>query len=406
MKPALRPTHWPYRADPPGRYWGAYQVYQARGGQVRLEEDIRGFLAGGENPGDISRFYFFCLAFDQLTKQGVVGDLVELGAYKGNTATMLATMARRMGTTAWILDTFEGFNAADLTGPDASHPVQFADTSLEAVRALVGDDNVRYVKGYFPDSARQLPDGLRFALVHIDCDLYQPISHALHYFYPRLLPGGYLIVHDYASLAWQGAEQAVDEFFSDKSEAIVPLTDGGGSMVIRKARSGGPGGSWLLQRRRRLVCSEWTNAGDGGLSGLLESGWSGPETWGIWGVGPAHTMRLYFASRPLTDLVVQFRTTAALGSMRDTLQVGVFAAGSPIAIWSFTRDANHGERSVVIPAELVTDGPDGALVELEFRPSSVLRGFEIDPASLDDRTLGMALMGMRVSQGLDRSVQD
>jgi hypothetical protein len=400
VKPEPRPTHWPYRADPPGRYWSAYHVYQARGGQVRLEDDIRGFIAGGENEGDISRFYFFCLAFDQLIKEGVRGDLVELGTYKGNTATMLAGMARRMGTTAWILDTFEGFHPADLTGLDASLPVQFKDTSLDAVRALVGEENVRYIKGYFPESAAQLPDGLQFALVHIDCDLYQPISHALQYFYPRLLPGGYLIVHDYASLAWQGAEQAVDEFFSDKPEAIVPLTDGGGSMVIRKARSGGPDSSWLLQRRRRLVSSEWTNAGDGGLSGLLGSGWSGPEPWGIWGIGPAHSMQLYFNNRPRSDIVVEFRTAAALGEMRVTQQINVLAGGRTIAIWQFTKDANHGERSLIIPADFVIDGPDGPTVEVEFHPVSVGPANAINPGSKDDRALGMALIGMRVSQGL------
>jgi hypothetical protein len=403
MKPPQiqpRPVRWPYRADPPGRYWGAWHVYQARGGQVRLEDDIRGFTAGGQNEADISRFYFFCLAFDQLMKEGVRGDVLELGTYKGNTATMLATMARRMGTTAWILDTFEGFNPADFTGHDAGLPVQFTDTSLDAVRALVGEDNVRYVQGYFPDSAVQLPHDLRLALVHIDCDLYQPISHALRYFYPRLLPGGYLIVHDYASLAWQGAEQAVDEFFSDKPEAIVPLTDGGGSVVIRKARSGGPDNNWLMERRHRLVSTEWTNAGDNGLAGLLGLGWSGPEPWGIWGVGPSHSMRLYLDAMPRTDLEVQFVTAAALGGTRKTQQVDVFAGGSRIATWYYTTDVNHGERSVTIPGGLVTGGADGLVVELEFRPLSVLRACDTDPDDNDDRFLGLALKAMRVSQGL------
>lgn len=278
--------------------------------------------------------------------------------------------------------------------------MQFKDTSLEAVRALVGEENVRYVKGYFPEFAAQMPDDLRFALVHIDCDLYLPISHALQYFYPRLLPGGYLIVHDYASLAWAGAEQAVDEFFSDKPEAIIPLTDGGGSMAIRKARGGGSGSSWLLQRRRRLVSAEWVDAGNGGLADLLVSGWSGAEPWGVWGVGLSHVMRLYFADRPQTDLIVEFRTAAALGGTRDAQQIDVVAGGSSIGIWQFSKDANHGERSIIVPADFVTDGPDGATVDLEFRPVSVVRANEINPGIEDERDLGLALMGMRVSQGL------
>ncbi len=127
-----RPAHWPHRADPPGRYWGNYEVYQKRGGQVRLEDDVRGLLGDKPAYGDISRFYFFCLCFDQMTKEGVRGDIAELGTYKGQTATVLARMARRMDTTAWILDTFEGFNPADLQGVDAVHKMEFQDTSLEA----------------------------------------------------------------------------------------------------------------------------------------------------------------------------------------------------------------------------------------------------------------------------------
>ena len=240
---APRPPHWPHRADPPGRYWNNYDLYQRRGGLIRLEDDVAGLLDGRPLYTDIARFYFFSIAFDQLMKERIFGDVAELGAYKGQTATLLAKMARRMGTTAWVIDTFEGFNAADLKGMDESRKMEFADTSLESVRALVGDQNVRFVKGYFPESATQMPDDRRYCLVHIDCDLYQPIFEALKYFYPRLLPGGYMIVHDYASLAWDGAERAVDEFFADKPEAAMPLTDGGGSVVIRKARAPGEGGN-------------------------------------------------------------------------------------------------------------------------------------------------------------------
>ena len=56
-----RPARWPYRADPPMRYWGNYRLYQARGGLVHLEEDIRGIVADESSYGDISRFYFFVL---------------------------------------------------------------------------------------------------------------------------------------------------------------------------------------------------------------------------------------------------------------------------------------------------------------------------------------------------------
>ena len=390
-----RPAHWPYRADPPGRYWGNYERYQLRGGQVRLEDDIKGFTAGQTNDGDISRFYFFCLAFDQLMKEGVRGDFAELGAYKGHTATLLARMARRAGSTAWILDTFEGFNAEDLRGIDAEHRMEFADTSLEAVRGLVGEDHVRYVKGYFPDSTTQLPQDLSFALVHIDCDLYVPIRHALSYFYPRLQPGGYLIVHDYACLAWDGAERAVDEFFADKPEPVIPLTDGCGSAVIRKARIGG-GANWLVQRRCALFTTEWTGAGKGALTDILGEGWSGPEDWGVWGVGATHTLDLYTPAAPGGDVVVSIDCATALEGRRKERVIEVWAADRRLATWQFSLGSNRGERSVVVPAAAFVAGDGGVpMVRLEFRPHDIVAVAALDPSKRDTRELGLALFAIR-----------
>jgi Macrocin-O-methyltransferase (TylF) len=396
FKPVPRPTNWHYRADPPGRYWGNYDLYQMRGGLVRLEDDIKGFNACQLYQGDISRFYFFCIAFDQMMKEGVRGDIAELGTYKGNTATMLATMARRMGTTAWILDTFEGFNPDDIKGIDAGHRMEFEDTSLEAVRALVGEDNVRYVKGYFPDSAAQMPDDLSFSLVHIDCDLYAPIAHALNYFYPRLVPGGYLIVHDYASLAWDGAEKAVDEFFADKPEPVIPLTDGCGSVVIRKARSATGSGNWLMHRRCAKFSNQWTSAGQGGLIDILDSGWSGPEPWGVWGVGASHTLNLYMEHPPAGDVAVEIEAAAALAGPRRSQEVAVYAAGQLLAIWKFSLQHNQAKRSVTVPADAVTLGEWGfPLLRLEFRAREVAPITELDPNLTDSRPLGLALFGIR-----------
>lgn len=393
---APRPAHWPHRADPPGRYWNNYEAYQKRGGQVRLEDDIRGLLGDRPDYGDISRFYFFCLAFDQMTKEGVRGDIAELGTYKGETAAVLARMARRMDTTAWILDTFEGFNPADLQGVDAGHKMEFQDTSLEAVRTLVGDQNVRYVKGYFPESATQMPDDLSFCLVHIDCDLYVPISHALRYFYPRLVPGGYLIVHDYASLAWDGAEQAVDEFFADKPEAVIPLTDGCGSAVIRKARAPATQANWLMRKRSALFSSDWTSAGRGALIDILGDGWSGAEDWGVWGIGASHTLNLSLTARPAADVLVEIDVATAVFPARPEHDIDVFAGGQLLAAWHFSEPENRAQRMVRVPAAAVTTGDAGfPLLRLEFRPRSVAPIIELDPARNDLRPLGLALYGIR-----------
>ncbi|MCB8829601.1 TylF/MycF family methyltransferase, partial [Escherichia coli] len=106
----------------------------------------------------------------------------------------------------------------------------FSETSLEFVKKRVGEENTSFVQGFFPDTAAHLPASGRYSLVHIDTDLYAPIKAGLEYFYPRLNDGGFLIMHDYMSLCWEGAIRAIDEFFADKPEHIIPIPDLAGTV--------------------------------------------------------------------------------------------------------------------------------------------------------------------------------
>jgi O-methyltransferase len=184
--------------------------------------------------GDMVRFYAFGMFFDLIQKDKLLCDIAELGVWKGDTGVLLAGFARKLGTTAFLLDTYEGFDQRDLRSDEEHLKSAFRDTSLEAVRKRIGEDNVRYVAGYFPETASQLPADNKYCLVHIDCDLYGPVLSALEYFYPRLVSGGFLIMHDYMSLSWDGPVKAIDQFFADKPEFIVPIPDYAGTVVVRK----------------------------------------------------------------------------------------------------------------------------------------------------------------------------
>ena len=378
-------------ADPPERYRDNYARYLALGGQQGLADDLQGFVAGGANTGDLARFWFFSLAFDQIVKEGLGGDLAELGVYKGATASLLAAYARRLGATAWLLDTYEGFDPKDLTGFDADIRAQdFTDTSLAAVRARVGDDNVQFVKGYFPASASQLPADGRYCLVHLDCDLYAPMASALAYFYPRLVPGGFLIAHDYSSLHWSGAETAIDEFFLDKPECPMPLPDGAGSVAVRKLRPPDRHGSWLDRRRRAVLGADWAEAANGGLIPLLGEGWSGPEPWGVWGVGERHVL---YAPLPAGagDLALELDVEAVTGPGRLEQTVAVAVDGREVEPWTFSLENNRAVRSAPMPARR---GRRGRTVALTFTPQSVMPASDVHDCA-DRRSLGLGLHRLR-----------
>ncbi|HZP76261.1 MAG TPA: TylF/MycF/NovP-related O-methyltransferase [Pseudolabrys sp.] len=63
--------------------------------------------------------------------------------------------------------------------------------------------------------------GVRFSLVHFDCDLYRPTKVALEGVWNRVVRGGVLLFDEYAISDWPGETRAVDEFFADKLGVTV-----------------------------------------------------------------------------------------------------------------------------------------------------------------------------------------
>ncbi len=188
------------------------------------------------NACDLPRFYALAFNIKQVLEDGVAGDFAELGVYRGNSAAVLAHYGRKYGRTTYLFDTFAGFEARDLVGVDATKQREFADTSLALVKGNVGEASVEYVAGYFPDSVNEAVARRRFAVVHLDCDLYEPIKAGLEFFFDRLSPGGLLIIHDYANPCWVGVKQAVDEFLPKISETLILIPDKSGTAMLRKRR--------------------------------------------------------------------------------------------------------------------------------------------------------------------------
>jgi O-methyltransferase len=183
---------------------------------------------------DLVRYYFLFLQLQRIEDAEIPGDIAELGVYKGDTAEFL-----RRGSTRrlHLFDTFEGFDPRDSSEFAAS--IAFKDVEYGKVAARVQGDRTLIYKGYFPETAADLPPDTKFCLVHIDMDLYEPIRAALTFFYPRVSPGGVLIVHDYNNLgSWEGgARRAVDEFLVGKPEPGVEMPDRYGSIVIMKVKT-------------------------------------------------------------------------------------------------------------------------------------------------------------------------
>lgn len=177
------------------------------------------------------RVHALVTAVEYIVRSEIPGDMVECGVWRGGSMMAVALTLKRLGADGRHLrlyDTFTGMPPArnidaDLSGRKASKLLEeqdpeisdvWARANLEEVRGNMREtgypsENISYVKGKVEETLpARAPD--RIALLRLDTDWYASTRHELEQLYPRLSPGGVLIIDDYGH--WQGARKAVDEY--------------------------------------------------------------------------------------------------------------------------------------------------------------------------------------------------
>ena len=167
-----------------------------------------------------------------IKERNVQGNIAELGVYKGEFSAFLSS--ELPDRKIYLFDTFEGFADSDLATKEVNgNENVFKDTSVSAVlERMPVRENVIVRQGWFPETAEGVED--TFCFVSLDADLYKPILAGLEFFYPRLVHGGYIFVHDFESVTYPGCKQAVMEFCAKNKIGFVPILDRCSSAVITK----------------------------------------------------------------------------------------------------------------------------------------------------------------------------
>lgn len=175
------------------------------------------------------------LIANEINTCNIPGNVAELGVYKGDFSKHINRLfpAKKL----YLFDTFQGFDnrdiLIDLQKKYSSETTRFTDTTIDLVmKKMKYPENIHIRKGYFPETSEGLED--QFSFVSIDTDLYKPIYDGLTYFYPRLVKGGYIFVHDYNNAIFKGAKEAVRKFCSENSIPYVPVSDNLGTVIIAK----------------------------------------------------------------------------------------------------------------------------------------------------------------------------
>jgi O-methyltransferase len=156
----------------------------------------------------------------RIDRDAVPGALVDCGVWNGGSTILLSDAAPERDV--WAFDSFEGLPAAGpLDGPDSAAwtgECQGAEETLrEGFRRYASPERLHVVKGWFDETfPTAVGEVGRVALLHADGDWYDSVLLTLRTFYPRVSPGGYVVIDDYG--AWPGAKRAVDEFRREVGE--------------------------------------------------------------------------------------------------------------------------------------------------------------------------------------------
>lgn len=146
------------------------------------------------------------------------GDMAEVGVYQGCSAKIISTA--NGGAPLHLFDTFAGLPQPVGAENDQLHEGLYA-ASLASVQSFLADhDNLSFYPGLFPMTAEPCADK-RFSFVHLDVDLKSSTLGCLNFFYPRMVPGGVILSHDYSYL--DGVRSAFTDFLATRPERVIEL---------------------------------------------------------------------------------------------------------------------------------------------------------------------------------------
>jgi len=167
----------------------------------------------------------------------VEGDVFEAGVASGGSARLMldCLIGHQVRKTAWLLDTFEGYQNVDKCRDGAHVRLnQCRGNSLDEVARLLANDSVpvKLIKGLIPATLAEVKTA-RISFAHIDVNLYEPTLAATEFCLQRLVPGGIMVFDDYCWPATYGARKAIDEACGAVGQTVICVPESTQAFLIR-----------------------------------------------------------------------------------------------------------------------------------------------------------------------------
>jgi hypothetical protein len=171
------------------------------------DEPVRSVVRPETRLGQRQVFEALTMGVEYAYASAVPGHIAEFGTMSGATATTLANamfdgdqryaLSERMHgidqRLLYLFDSFEGFpktsNPIDAASPHVATNVWgpgvarglTAEELHDACAGILGADRIKVVPGWYNETLPTMSTDLRFAVVSIDCDLYESTASVLEY---------------------------------------------------------------------------------------------------------------------------------------------------------------------------------------------------------------------------------
>lgn len=180
------------------------------------------------------------------TASKLPGDFVECGVSWGflSSAIMEYLDWNQRDKTFYLLDTFNGIDEQLLTDAERTSGAiknnrrmlehGYYTANVESVRKNFSDwKNVQIIQGTVPGTLTQVPTN-QVAYLHIDMNCATPEIAAFEYFWPKLVPGGMVLLDDYGFGRHEEQKRAMDDCARQQGVMVASLPTGQG-LIIKPA---------------------------------------------------------------------------------------------------------------------------------------------------------------------------
>jgi len=165
-------------------------------------------------------------------REGVPGNFVETGVWRGGCGILMRAVLAATGDetrSVWLFDSFEGLPKPDpqrfpWDEGDMHWAYAYLAVSLDQVKANFKrydllDERTHFVPGWFRKTIHK-SEVDAISVLRLDGDMYESTRLVLTHLYPRVSPGGFIIIDDYEALV--GCKKAVDEF-RERYSIVSPM---------------------------------------------------------------------------------------------------------------------------------------------------------------------------------------